>query len=143
VAPIGNGRPSTGRPAGSFVDDALVARSRLSWHLDGILEMTREQLAQPGPLALRVEPGQRRTDISACSIWLCDPLRAYRRVQIDPGADGRQPTRPRLSPVGLPDGNGPSSSNPFTFVVMLDGVLRLAPRRSEHVARHDVLAAES
>src|SRR6185369_17742 len=33
---------------------------------------------------------------------------------------------------------------PFTFVVALDGELRLAPRRSEHVALaggHDVLAA--
>lgn len=33
---------------------------------------------------------------------------------------------------------------PFTFVVALDGALRLAPRRSEHVALaggHDVLAA--
>ncbi len=35
-------------------------------------------------------------------------------------------------------------AEPFTFVVMLDGVLRLAPRRSEHVALaggRDVLAA--
>jgi hypothetical protein len=35
-------------------------------------------------------------------------------------------------------------AEPFTFVVALDGVLRLAPRRSEHVALaggHDVLAA--
>ncbi|GIH19931.1 hypothetical protein [Rugosimonospora africana] len=35
-------------------------------------------------------------------------------------------------------------TEPVTFVVVLDGVLRLAPRRSEHVALaggHDVLAA--
>lgn len=35
-------------------------------------------------------------------------------------------------------------AEPFTFVVTLDGTLRLAPRRSEHVAlaeAHDVLAA--
>nr|BFE57915.1 hypothetical protein GCM10020063_024410 [Dactylosporangium thailandense] len=35
-------------------------------------------------------------------------------------------------------------AEPFTFVVTLDGTLRLAPRRSEHVALaagHDVLAA--
>jgi hypothetical protein len=39
---------------------------------------------------------------------------------------------------------GPEVEEPFTFVVTLDGVLRLAPRRSEHVTcadGQDVLAA--
>ena len=44
----------------------------------------------------------------------------------------------------LAEQRGPEVDEPFTFVVTLDGALRLAPRRSEHVTcadGQDVLAA--
>ncbi|MDT0347575.1 hypothetical protein [Streptomyces litchfieldiae] len=72
---------------------------------------------------------------------MSDRARGYRyvgpadvRAVVRPGAEGR----PIRSPADFESWVGERSADelaePFTFVVDLDGVLRLAARRSEHVA---------
>ncbi|WP_328744992.1 hypothetical protein OHT57_06025 [Streptomyces sp. NBC_00285] len=56
------------------------------------------------------------------------------RSTVRPGSEGR-PIRSAGDLATWLSGRGPAeTSEPFTFVVSPDGLLRLAPRRSEHVA---------
>jgi hypothetical protein len=56
------------------------------------------------------------------------------RSAVRPDSEGR-PIRSAADLAAWLSGRGPAErSEPFTFVVALDGLLRLAPRRSEHVA---------
>ena len=63
---------------------------------------------------------------------MADALRVYRYVGPDEVLAAAWPVTPGQAVLARTD--VPASSEPFTFVIDLEGTLRLAPRRSEHVA---------
>ncbi|GAA4921828.1 hypothetical protein LX16_4879 [Stackebrandtia albiflava] len=68
------------------------------------------------------------------------PTRRYRYVgppalkaTVRPGAEGRRITSARDFDTWIGEQSRQDLDEPFTFTIDLDGVLRLAPRRSEHI----------
>ncbi|MBE8470586.1 hypothetical protein [Streptomyces justiciae] len=56
------------------------------------------------------------------------------RASVRPGSEGRAIRSAADLDVWVSERGADEAAEPYTFVVDLDGVLRLAPRRSEHVA---------
>ena len=63
---------------------------------------------------------------------MADAPRVYRYIGPDEVLAAARPVTPGQAVLARTD--IPVSSEPFTFVIDLEGTLRLAPRRSEHVA---------